>query len=200
MSFRVFPAIAAVALLVPVAAVAQNFSEGYQFLDAIKKGDGAKVDEILSKPGSTIINTKDRDTGQGALHIVADRGDRTYLLFLLQHGANPNITDRQGNTPLIIAVSKGFTDGVTILLSHGASINQANDSGETPLNRAVQLRDVDMIRTLLDKGADPDKADVIAGMSARDYARADARTPGLAKLLADAPKLRKDGAVAGPRL
>jgi ankyrin repeat protein len=197
--FRVYFAAALVALAAPTAAGAQNFSEGYQFLDAIKKADGNKVNEILTKPGSSIVNTKDRDSGQSALHIVTQREDSTYMRFLLQKGANPNITDKDGNSPLMFAVNKGFGEGVDIMVKYGGSVNLANSSGETPLIRAVQIHNVDIIRKLLDAGADPDKTDSLAGKSARDYAIEDRRFPGIAKIMTDAPKRKANAAVAGPK-
>jgi len=197
--FRVSFAAALVALAAPTAASAQNFSEGYQFLEAVKKADGNKVNEILGKPGSSIVNTKDRDSGQSALHIVTEREDPTYMRFLLQKGANPNITDKNGNSPLMSAVGKGFGEGVDIMIRYGGSVNLANSSGETPLIRAVQIHNVDIIRKLLDAGADPDKTDTLAGKSARDYAIEDRRFPGIAKILSDAPKKKANAAVAGPR-
>ncbi|HEX8388596.1 MAG TPA: ankyrin repeat domain-containing protein, partial [Sphingomonas sp.] len=78
-------------------------------------------------------------------------------------------------------------------------INLANGSGETPLILAVQRRDLAAARTLLGLGADPDQTDNVAGMSARDYARRDARNPALLKLLEEAPK-RGRKAAAGPKL
>jgi ankyrin repeat protein len=198
--FRVSYALAAlVALAAPMAASAQNFSEGYQFLDAIKKADGNKVDEILNKPGNTIINTKDRDTGMTALHIVTQREDGTYMRFLLQKGAAPNSTDKDGNTAMMYAVGRSYGDGVDILIRYGGSVNIANSSGETPLIRAVQIRNIDIIHKLLDAGADPDKTDLLAGKSARDYALEDRRNPAIGKLLADTPKKKANAGIAGPK-
>ena len=121
------------------------------------------------------------------------------MRFLLQKGANANITDRDGNSPMMYATAKSFTEGVDILIRYGGSVNLANSSGETPLIRAVQLRSVDLIRKLLEAGADPDKADVLAGKSARDYALEDKRYPAIGKMLADAPKKKANAAVAGPK-
>ena len=179
-------ALALTTLAVPAAA--QQFSEGYKFLEAVKKADGNKVNEILGTPGQTIINTRDRVSGEGALHIVTRRADAVYLRFLLQKGANPDIGDARGETPLLIAVGNGFDEGVEILTRYRANIDAANASGETPLIRAVQMRRFELVRTLLAAGADPDKTDIAAGMSARDYAKRDTRSPAIAKLLADAPK------------
>jgi uncharacterized protein len=181
-------AAAAFALTIATAAPAQQFSESYKFLDAVRKADGNKVNEILGQPGQTLINARDRVSGDTALHIVTKRSDALYLRFLLQKGANPNVGDVRGDTPLLIAVANGFSEGVEILTKYKANLDQANASGETPLIRAVQMRRFELVRDLLNAGADPDKTDIVAGLSARAYAERDARSPAIAKLLADAPK------------
>jgi ankyrin repeat protein len=180
-------------------AVAQQRTQSYEFLEAVRKGDGDKVTDFLNQPGQLLINSKDRSSGDGALHIVTSRNDGVYLRFLLSKGADANIQDADGNTPAMLAVEKGFTDGLDSLIRYKANLNLANSRGETPLIRAVQLRRVDLVRTLLAGGANPDQADIIAGMSARDYARRDTRTPALLKLMDEAPKTKKPVA-AGPRL
>ena len=66
---------------------------------------------------------------------------------------------------------------------------------------AMQARNSAMVRLLVRNGANPDKADHIAGMSARDYAKRDDRSGQLLALLdakPDAP-LRDIGPVFGPK-
>ena len=189
----------ALLLLSPGPLAAQQQSEGYKFLTAIREAKGNDVLAILNKPGSTIVNTRDIGSGEGALHIVARRGDEAYLRFLLQKGADPNLKDGRGNTPLLAAVNAGHAGLIPILTAARANVNLANGAGETPLIRAVQRRDVPMVRALLQAGADADQADVIAGQSARDYARSDARNPVLLQMLENAPKKALRTGVAGPR-
>ncbi|HWK35997.1 ankyrin repeat domain-containing protein [Sphingomonas sp.] len=192
-------ALAAVVIAAPAALPAQRMSDSYEFLKAVRDADGTKVTEILDKPGSRIINARD-DAGDGALHIVAKRSDATYIRFLLGRGADINLQDGRGNTPLMVAISSSCFGCVDTLIKQKANINLANASGETPLIRAVQLRNLDLARTLLDAGANPDQRDVIAGLSARDYAQRDTRSPALTKLLADAPKAGATRRVSGPGL
>lgn len=178
----------AMAAMVPGTASAQ-FSDGYNFLKAVKDRDGTKATELVDKPGSTIVNTRDTTSGETALHMVVARRDTTWLSYLLAKGADPDLTDNGGNTPLMSAVQIRFLDGARYLLAQRASVDKPNDRGETPLIRAVQLRDLPMVRLLIAEGANPDKPDNIAGMSARDYAKRDARTPGLLEAL-DAAKVK----------
>lgn len=187
-------AAALLALALPVAA--QQFSESYNFLKAVREQDGNKVTEFLNQPGQTIVNAKD-DKGEAAIHIVTKRRDRVYLNFVLARGGNVNLQDGGGNTALMLAVEASWPEGVGLLLSKRAAINLGNSGGETPLMRAVQRRDGDMVRTLLDAKADPDQRDRLTGMSARDYAARDTRSPAIAQLLKDAPAVQKR-AVSGP--
>ena len=191
-------------LLVPllitaaVPAAAQQQSQGYKFLEAVRQADGDTVVKMLDQPGQRIVNSRVITTGEGALHIVVTRGDSTYLRFLLQRGADPNMRDGRGDTPLLLAVQYGQNAIVDVLTANKANPNLGNGGGETPLIRAVQKRDLPMVRSLLAAGANPDQTDNIAGMSARDYAHADARSPAIAKLIDEKPK-RAVRAVAGPK-
>ncbi|TNE34862.1 MAG: ankyrin repeat domain-containing protein [Alphaproteobacteria bacterium] len=150
-------------------AAAQFFSDGYEFLKAVKDRDGDTATAALNEPGTTIINARDLTSGQTALHIVIERRDLLWTNFLIQRGANPNIRDKKGVSPLQLAVGLGFVEGVEALLDAGAEIDVNDSSGETPLIAAVHRRDTALLRLLLSKGANPDRTDN-SGRSARDYA------------------------------
>lgn len=187
---------AALLALAPVAAGAQIGSESYQFLEAVRKGDGPAANKFMSASGTTVIDTRDQTTGQGAMHIVVARRDLGWMSLLISRGARLDLRDKQGRTPLMIAAELGFREGAELLLSRRAGVDIANNSGETPLIRAVQRRDLAMVRLLLEKGANPDEADTLAGLSARDYAKNDARNAAIARLIEDAPVKAK--ATYGP--
>jgi ankyrin repeat protein len=173
---------AAVLALSAVPAAAQ-FSDSYNFLNAVRQSDGTKATKALEGNGATMVNTRDYSTGETALIITIKRRDLTWSSFLLGKGANPNIRDGQGNAPLHAAALLGFTEGAELLLGRNAQVNLANNSGETPLIIAVQQRNVPMVRLLLTNGADPKQADRIAGKSARDYASEDPRGAAVLKVI-----------------
>lgn len=157
------------ALAIPAPATAQFYSDGYRFLEAVKKSDGETATGLLDEPGSTIINSRDITTGDSGLHLTIARRDLLWTRFLLQRKANPNIRNNNGVTPLSLAVQLGFHDGVKTLVDNGAQVDVANRAGETPLISAVHRRDAELMRILLEGGANPDRTDN-SGRSARDYA------------------------------
>lgn len=172
--FRALMPLLAGALVLAGPAQAQ-FSDGYRFLDAVRKRDGAKVEQALNEPGNALINSKDVSSGDTALHIVVTRRDLVWTRFLIDRGANVNTRNSRGATAMQLAANLGFIEGIQALLEAKADVDQPNDAGETPLITAIHRRDTAMMRLLLKAGADPDRPDN-SGRSARDYAQLDGRS------------------------
>jgi ankyrin repeat protein len=182
----------AVGLMVVSAPAQAQFSAGYKFLEAVKKKDSEKVNTMLDSPGTTIVNTRDVTSGETALHVVTTRRDLTWMSFLLGKGANPNLKDVRGRTPLVIASDMGFVEGVQLLVNSKARVDESNDAGETPLISAVHRRQTEMMRILLKAGANPDKADN-SGRSAREYAKLDGDGSQLVAIIEENAKPRAAG-------
>jgi len=172
-------------------AAAQFFSDGYEFLKAVRDRDGDAATEVLESTNDSVINARDAVTGETALHIVTQRRDALWVRFLTHKGANPNVADKNGVTPLQNASSRGYVEGVEVLLKAGANVDGANRIGETALIAAVLRRDVAMVRVLLANGANPDRSDN-AGRSARDYASLDASTRVEAEILKSDEERKKN--------
>lgn len=175
-----------------------QFTDSYNFLKAVRDKDGAKATEILKKPGGTLVNTRDNDTGETALHIAARRQDPAWVGFLLQNNANPNLRDREGNTPLMLAAQSRWADGAQIFVAVKAQLDLQNRLGETALQKAVQNRDSNTAKILLDAGASPDLTDN-SGATARALAESDPRNTAVARLMKDVP-VRKPKPSQGPSL
>jgi ankyrin repeat protein len=184
----------------PMAAQAQNFSKGYKFLESVRNNEMSEVNDTLAQPGNQIINTRDGGTGDTALHILAARRDTPWLNYFLARGADPNIRNNKGETPVVVAAAIGYVEGVELLVASGARLDESNATGETPLMSAVHRRDLAMVRVLLKGGANPNRSDS-AGRTALDYARIEDRSGTmLAELEASAKAKKASAGSYGPSL
>jgi len=115
------------------------------FENAVKK-DESRVVEILIQNG----------VPANALNLAASAGSVRTVNLLLDHHADPNMSDPNGSTPLEDAALKGFDAIAAALLDHGAQVNQINSaSGTTALYAAASFGHANTVRLLLDHGADP---------------------------------------------
>src|SRR3990167_1677409 len=102
-------------------------------------------------------------------------GNLTRVKQLLAAGADPNIADNHGNTPLHHGSYNGHLEVVKKLLRGsddgvGADPNIVNMSDKTPLLWASRNGHLEVVRELLSVGADPNIADnngdIAAGVAA----------------------------------
>ncbi|XP_066023099.1 E3 ubiquitin-protein ligase MIB2-like isoform X3 [Pocillopora verrucosa] len=113
---------------------------------------------LLRKPGCEVDSPTAEN--ESALHLAADKGYSLMVGMLLDHGADVNAVDNDGDTALHITLMKegvpqgimGLMPGLELLfgarksnasfvavsrclLSYGADVLKANDSGQTPLDK-----------------------------------------------------------------
>ena len=165
----------------PVAAQLAG-SDGEAFIQAMKERQFGKAVELIEKPGSTVANYRGGD-GNAGLHFAMRYRNGNWVGFLLSKDADPNIGDRNGDTPLILAARIGYPEGAARMLMYRAQVDKTNKLGETALIVAVQQRQPAIVRMLLEAGANPDKADHAGGYSARDYAKRDSRSRDILTLI-----------------
>ncbi|WP_168464685.1 ankyrin repeat domain-containing protein [Wolbachia endosymbiont of Ctenocephalides felis wCfeT] len=96
------------------------------------------------------------DTGI-LLNVAAKCGYFNIVKYLKDRGANIDIQNGRGNSPLHEAVEYRCQEMVKFLLENGASINaKAGVSEETPLCLATQVGDLQIIELLIKEKADID--------------------------------------------
>lgn len=94
--------------------------------------------------------------------------DKNCVQFLLENGANANVANNQGETPLLVAEK---LEVLQALLAHGADVNAQNEDGQTALMHIAQIYDPKGEKTkwLLEHGADVNIRDK-KGKTALGYA------------------------------
>ncbi|CAI7581593.1 unnamed protein product [Penicillium viridicatum] len=88
-----------------------------------------------------------------SLAIAAHEGYDDIVALLLQHGANIEIADHVGHSPLHWAARNNQPDTVRLLLSHGAEIDAIGYDLSTPLLSAALNEEVQMVELLIKEGA-----------------------------------------------
>lgn len=151
-----------------------------QFFTAIKKGDQAKVEEMLASD-PTLTRSRDKD-GLSPIMVAVNHGEvaiadllvnhtvtitifeaaatgklQQIMLMLAKDPGLANVFDDNGYQPLHLAAKFGHLDVVNFLLNAGAWVNSAsvNKLRATPLLSAVAGGYADVAYRLLDAGADP---------------------------------------------
>jgi ankyrin repeat protein len=95
--------------------------------------------------------------GHGGLALAKAIGSRNPEMvgLLIEHGADPEWVDKDGNTLVMLTIWVMRPEIIEILINHGADPNKPNASGETPLWRSetAYLRGGPMSQVLLSHGA-----------------------------------------------
>ncbi|WP_257282754.1 ankyrin repeat domain-containing protein [Endozoicomonas sp. SESOKO1] len=111
-------------------------------LHVCRTGDLRKLNRLLALDAS-LATRKYRSalTGQPAhpLAVAIDSGHMDCAQTLIDHQADINAGDQDGQTPLHIAAENGNVQCLKWLVTRGANVNATNRNGETPLHIANKI-------------------------------------------------------------
>ncbi|XP_021764254.1 ankyrin-1-like [Chenopodium quinoa] len=119
------------------------------------------------------FNVNEQDVnGDTPLHISTLEEDYATSAYLLDHGANCNITMDKGFTPLHYAAKRGRTNLLCLLISKGAQVDVQSRVG-TPLHAAAAHGMSDAVEFLLENKANPNLAclNVLPSLMSAIYAK-----------------------------
>ena len=90
------------------------------------------------------------DRGESALHYAARNGYRHLVEFLLDEGADMSSINREGFTPIEVAMMRGYRSIVKLLVAKGAEVS---------IHIAAYLGDIDQVSCFIESGAHVDARD-----------------------------------------
>ena len=131
-----------------------NLRDWYVLVGQGPKRFDTLVKGFLAKGWDINARQKHRHGMWAPLHWVAQRGLTAGVLCLLGNGADPNIADDKGRTPMHIIAQKGVgKNQMQLLIEHGGDINVRDADGKTPLDYA-QIAKKKSVKNYLTEYAD----------------------------------------------
>lgn len=128
------------------------------FQSAFTRNGRGLVDAIRARSVGEMPLWSVRDGfDRGILHTAAVSGSGEPVRALMGLGVPDNVLgmrDKDGNTPLFLAVESRNADGLQALIAMGSNVNVTDDRGWTSLHHAAQTSDASMVAILLAAGAD----------------------------------------------
>lgn len=124
-------------------------------------GESDIVSYLLTTDGARLVNAVNMD-GRTPLHQALSYNKQDLARKMLEAGADPNMPDGRGLTPLRIAAQQWNANGdiVLLLIHHGADVNRKTQKAEsTALHQALEVNNMTVIRILLEHDADVNAKD-----------------------------------------
>ena len=120
-----------------------------------------RISEALIRGGAN-VNAASSEGPTPLLVASWTYGNLQFFKTLIDNGAEVNVVDDIGWTPLHWVVDAKWFEGVSLLVESGANVNVENDFGDTPLQMALfaasKGKDVGDIVALLESAASPSTA------------------------------------------
>ena len=125
----------------PVTNLADNLLRDYEakWWNAVKKADEATIVSMLDGGGAVLSRTLNEDR-RSALHFAAALGKADLVRRLIREGAEVDLGDKEGYTPLHMAAGYLHTSTIYALIEGDADPEQQDLQGRSPLELVESLR------------------------------------------------------------
>lgn len=124
---------------------------GYTPLCTAASCGNVEAARILLDKGAD-INLASGPQENAPLHFAVSQRPSDLTILLIERGANMNVKNKDGETPLLYAMHRGTTSS-QVLAEKGADVNASNLGGVTPLMAAAVYPGEDTAGKLLEFGA-----------------------------------------------
>ncbi|CAG7562043.1 unnamed protein product [Fusarium equiseti] len=145
--------------------------DGEDLVDLVLRGaptesqDCAKCLKLLFSAPYNLPKERVDEEGRTRLHRIRESTSVQAMMRLTSLIADLDVSDRQGYTPLAVAVSRGNMDVARYLINIGANVNTSSPDYASIVHIAVSDGAIDLAKLLVDSGADPEMVDLQYGDS-----------------------------------
>jgi ankyrin repeat protein len=115
---------------------------------------------LLSMPYSLTV-----EPGRCWLHSIHEKTSVNVMRLLTESKSDLDVRDKEGYTPLAMAISKSNKDVAKYLIEQGGKVNVFHPTYGSILHLATSKGDLDLVKLLLKSGADPEMVDTDYGES-----------------------------------
>ena len=102
----------------------------YKLLQCVREGDTTQIEKMARLGVANLINMTEPAEGRSAMHLAAVANDTHMVEFLLAQGAHPNIQDKRGRTPVMLAAELGHDIMISLLAKSHASMTLTDAEGQ----------------------------------------------------------------------
>ncbi|CAL9692162.1 unnamed protein product [Knipowitschia caucasica] len=102
----------------------------YKLIQCIHKNDKLQIETQLKYGPDNLINLTEPKDGIGVLHVAVEANNLELVSFLLSHEAVPNVQNKKGVTPVMMAAQLGNHDIVALLAEHQADMTLLDSEGK----------------------------------------------------------------------
>lgn len=102
----------------------------YRLLQCVHDGNKVQIEKLISRGVDNLLNLTEPRGGKGAMHLAAVANSTDMLDFLLSHGASPDVQDKMGRTPVMLAAELGHDGVVELLVKNKANVSLLDEDGK----------------------------------------------------------------------
>lgn len=112
----------------------------YKLLQLVRERNKTQVEKMVRLGVPNLINMTEPSEGTGVLHLTSISNDLDMAEFLLSLGAHPDVQDKRGRTPVILAAELGHDAMLALLAKNHADMNLVENEGKGALGSLFFMR------------------------------------------------------------
>lgn len=102
----------------------------YKLLQYVREKNRPQIKKMVQMGFSNLINMTEPKQGLSALYQASVDQDEDLIQFLLSLKAHPDIQDKKGCTPMMLAAQLGYYKIVYLLIKHSANVTLTDEEGK----------------------------------------------------------------------